>query len=236
MPIFQGRQAGSFGGLGGSMRIETIGVAQARSGLLKLAGYLEELTPPIRAAKQILKQDTQQRFDSQTTPNGENWTPLDPDYSVYKESLGHGGDPILTLSGRLRRQASSEDAWMVGADSIFFNFGAVPNYGVWHQGGVGDAENVGIAAGMRELVDASRASGGATSSEGGRKESLGIGRGKALPARPFVGASEEAELQILEVFDMWFDVGVRRTINISRAGIVSERVGGRISNQIFPNF
>lgn len=227
----------AFAGRGGVLRTEILGDERLKFGFLHLADYVEDAGPPLRAAKAIAKADMQERFRTDTDPEGNPWIALDPDYLKKKAGMSNlrtHPDDILTLSRKLENAATSEASWGVSeaGDTLFFSTTHLPNYWAVHQLGSGDAGNVGSAADFRERISVIRQVG--EGEAGGAHDSFGIGRGQATPRRPFIGLSDEAQLQIIEVFDTWYDEGVR--INISRAGIVQERVGGRFGRRLFPAF
>jgi phage gpG-like protein len=197
--------------------------------ILEIAGYLENMQPPLRASKAIGQADMHEHFAGNHGPNGEEWAPLDEDYAVKKASMGGDPNDPLTLTGALEEAAAGDSAWMVDTNNIFFNTGALPEYGLFHEAGSG-AEQAGMAAfGRAAYREVGRESG----EKGGEHQSQGIGRGKALPRRPFIGLSAEAELQIFEVFDLWFAAGT--SIGISGTGTVQERIGGRFGSKLYPD-
>ena len=235
MAVFSGRQAGAFGARGGVITTEVFGDEKLQAGLLRLADYIEDSAPPMRAAKAIGKADMKERFRTDTDPEGDGWLPLDPDYVDKKAkmpSLRTHADDILTLSRKMENAATSEAAWNISADGdeLFFTTAPLPDYWSVHQYGTNEG-NYGMAADFRERVR----SGAMTEGGGGARDSFGIGRGQATPKREFIGLSEEAELQIVEAFDLWYDEGV--SVSISSAGIVQGRgAGGRFGQRLLPNF
>lgn len=186
--------------------------------MIKIAEYLEDMSAPIRAAKAIGQADMHERFATDSAPDGAKWAPLDDEYRVKKASMGGDPDDVLTLTGQLEKDAAGEKAWMVDARNVFFNTGALPFYGMIHESGSG-VENAGAASFGRAAY---RQVGKESGEKGGPHASQGIGRGKALPRRPFIGLSADAELQIFEVFDLWFYAGT--SISISKSGTVQQRL------------
>lgn len=186
--------------------------------LERVAGNLERLGPPLAASARILADDTQQRFDTETDPDGNAWIPLDEEYLANKLSLGYPPD-ILHRTGDLETAATNIKAFRIVNDSVFFETSGLPPYGLTHQVGSGDAGDVGAAALHRfragDDEEYRRA-------EGGPHSSQGIGRGNALPRRPFIGMSEEAEGKIWEVFDLWFADATNIAIHPT-TGVVQER-------------
>jgi len=226
------KQLGTFGALGGMMRIEAVPAPERVAfGLLKLAGYIENTGPPMLAAKRIAQSDMQQHFDEDRDPDGNPWAPLDPDYKKKKEKMGGDPENILTLTSTLERSAVSDAAWLSTDDTLWFSTASLPAYWDVHQSGSDASGLSGYAAVIRNRIKT-----------GGRLEddplsahdSQDIGRGQATPARPFIGMSAEATAQVVELFDLWFDEGV--TLYVGKTGFVQQRLGGRFGPRIFPNF
>lgn len=197
---------GTYGVLGGEIHLYGQWVpdidepSEAADQLLQLAGYLEDTERPLLGAARIARSDTQKRFDTETDPDGTPWIELDPDYLEYKLSEGFP-ENILVRTDRMRRAAVSEGAWLVDNDTLFFDPSGLPFYAALHQSGVGE-ENVGVARDMRERQ---RAVSNREGTKGGKDVGMGIGRGNALPARPFIGLSDEAVNEIAYLFDLWFE-------------------------------
>jgi hypothetical protein len=196
---------------------------------MRIAEALEDMTKPMLAAQAISRADMHVRFDTDSDPDGNHWVSLDPDYARKKESMGGDPNDILTFSGAGEAAATSEAAFPIDGNTLFFNTSVLPEYMLYHQHGSGEGSNAGFAAEFRERVRAGVMDEGESS-----HVSLGIGRGNALPKRPFIGVSEKAQLQIIEVFDLWFDAAT--SLSISKGGIVQERgPGGRFGKRLFPS-
>jgi len=186
--------------------------------LERVAANLEDISKPLLASARILADDTQERFDTETDPDGDPWIPLDEEYLTSKRSLGYPDD-ILHREGTLERSATQISAYKIIGNSVFFDTSGLPPYGTLHQVGSGDEANVGLASRHRFRAstepDYSR-------TEGGAHTNLGVGRGKALPARPFIGMSQEAEGKIWAAFDLWFDEATN--IYIKPSGQLQQRM------------
>ena len=227
------KQLGTFGALGGMMRLDAVPDPERVAFMyMKLAGYLEDTRLPMLGAKRIAQEDMQRHFDTDTDPEGNPWIPLDPDYKKKKAKMGGDPDNILTLSSDLERSASSEAAWVATENSLFFKTSALPAYWDVHESGSDASGLSGYAAAVRERV---RSKSRLEDDPGGAHDSLDIGRGQATPARPFIGLTVAAREQIVELFDLWFDEGIRLTVH-PRTGIVQQRVGGQFGTKMFPNF
>lgn len=230
---FPGIAVGSFADLGGN--VTTISAEwvpppeEVEAALMEVAGYYENISKPILAARAIAREDIKRHFDTETDPDGNPWQPLDDEYIVKKQSQG-GDSRILRFGGDLEKAATSSSAFIVNDDSLFYSADGLPFYWRWMQEGTGPGGS--RVMGISMAQDRAK-SHGATSTMTSH-ESQGIGRGQDTPARPFIGISADAEEQILEVFDLWFAEGV--SIAISGSGIVQSRVGGRFGNKLYPNF
>ncbi len=240
--VLQGeKQLGTFGGLGGAMRFSIDAVpdpSRVAFDLMKIAGYLEDTGPPMRAAARIGKEDMQRHFDTDSDPEGNPWTPLDPEYLKKKAKMARlktNPDNILTLSYDLERAATGDAAWITTENALFFSTKGLPGYWDVHQSGSDASGMSGYAAGVRlrtENKDRFE-----DDPKGGKHTNMGIGRGQATPPRPFIGLSLEAQNQIVELFDLWFDTGIRQSLTIHpKTGIVQQRVGGRFGTKMFPRF
>jgi len=239
MPVFTRatvppKFSSAFGRGGGFINTEVFGDEELVFGLLRLGDYLENTAAPMRAAKAISKADMRERFVTDTDPNGDDWMPLDPDYVQKKATMPNlrtHAEDILTLSRRMETAAQSEAAWVATDDTLVFKTDVLPDYWGVHQFGSDASGQAGFAADFRERIR----SGAMEEGGGGARDSFGIGRGKATPARPFIGLGADAEEQIIKAFDLWFDEGV--AVSISSAGIVQGRgAGGRFGQQLLPDF
>ena len=232
--VFRGeKQLGTFGALGGMMRIEAVPLPERYAfGLMKLAGYIEDTGKPMMGVREIARQDMQQRFDTDSDPDGNPWTPLDPDYKVKKAKQGYDPENILTRTSRLERMSTSRAAWIATDNALFFSTKALPAYWEVHQEGSDASGLSGYAAMVRSRV---RSGDRLEDDPGGSHDSMGIGRGQATPARPFIGLSRAAQEQMIELFDLWFDEGIKLTVHPT-TGIVQQRMGGRFGVKMFPRF
>lgn len=208
------RFLGAYGILGGEIELFGNWVPgespdDAAAQMLQLAGYLENTEEPLLEAAGIARADTQRRFDTETDPDGIEWIPLDPDYKAYKVGQGYP-EEILQRTQQMMHAATSPGAWKVENDTLFFDPSGLPSYAMLHQIGNDPEGRAGEAAHHRELTRFRRESGEGIEKGESQKMGLGIGRGQALPARPFIGLSEEGINEIASMFDLWFDQGVEQ--------------------------
>lgn len=164
--------------------------------LLAVSSALEDRSGPLALSRQIAIDDTREHFEKQESPEGEAWAPWAPSYEPIARVTNIG--EILQRTMALQSAATNPGAYPVTADSLYFSTGGLPYYWFWNYEGTGGGQFAGLAA---EAGERARAAGYRGAEARG---SLGIGSGRALPARPMVGISFEAMLQILEVFEAWF--------------------------------
>lgn len=201
-----------FVALGGELHttyLDALDFERAEVNLLQLAGYLDNIEVPLLLARRIASEDMKDRFENETDPDRNKWADLSDIYSAQKQKDVGFEHPILTRSGDLKDAATDQNAWTVGADSIFFSTAGLPNYWVSHQFGrsetfqMGGSEKLGIEAGEVTLDN--------------------------MPPRPFIGISAEAEEKILDTFDLWFGKGVEeaaKSFAVSSHGVLQTRTAG----------
>lgn len=205
--------------------LNTEAADEAAVEVAQIAGNLNNIEHPLFAAQRIARDDMQAHFDSESDPDGNKWTPLDEEYLTYKTSEGYP-ENILRRSGDLEDAATSAASWIVDGDTLFFRTGGLPEYGEWHQTGTGEESNWGFAGDVRERLRNAPQAG-----ESGH-DAVGIGRGKALPRRAFIGLSEPAEMAIWQIFDTWFDESTNLSIN-PKTGIAQLRgPGGKFGRRL----
>ena len=202
-----------------ALEVDTLSFEAAAVALSRLAMYIENVEIPLRTAKEIARHDMIERFESETAPDGTQWFALDPEYAKRKLHDKGFEHPILTYSKDLKTKATSEAAWTVTGESIWYNTTHLPPYWRVHQEG---SEGFGVK--FVKVKDESVLM--RTSGEGDQN----------LPPRPFIGLSAEAEGKILEAFDIWFSSGLAKTSQsyfVSSAGVLHYRTPqGRIGERV----
>lgn len=148
----------------------TIDDSEVRRAFAQLLDVMDDTTPVMSAIGTGLVGSTHQRFITQTDPDGAAWAALDPEYAQGKRNTR-----ILTESGRLRDSINSE----AGRDEVRVGTNVI--YAAIHQFG-----------GVIKPVSASHL----FFRIGGR---LIVADQVTLPARPFLGISDEDEAQIAEI-------------------------------------
>jgi hypothetical protein len=186
---YSGRGAGSYGALGGTIEFffEPDPEILARK-IMALSGYLENFIPPLEASREIAIADMQNHFDTESGPEGA-WAPLSA------ETIKRWGEhPILNLTGAMEAAATSPSAYPIDGNDLFFSTAGLPFYAMYHESGRKGEFHHAIA----QMAKA-----------GGFKLAAGYEyTGGGMPPRPFIGISEAAQLQIIEIFDAWFEGGV----------------------------
>lgn len=213
MAEYSGAGAGSFGALGGSISFEFVpDPEEIAASLMDVAGYLEDIAGPLAISRTIAIEDIRLRFDTQTGPDGNSWVPWSDSYRPDAEQNNIGG--ILERTGDLRNAATSEDAFIVDGDSLFYDTSGLPPYGFWNETGA-TRSGRGFEISDEDISHAAKTLGKSVEEI---KKAFGSGSSgdNVLPARPFMGVSFEAELRIVEVFDQWFDGAI--ALGISSKG------------------
>lgn len=201
---------GSAGDLGiefGAIEIDLLNFDEAAVRLNTLAGYISAVDIPMRGAKRIAMDDMKQRFDDEVSPDGAKWFALDPDYAARKQHEVGFEHPILTRERELRDAATSEEAWSVTGESLFFNTSVLPEYWRVHQEG-----SIGFGAKFHASANIA----GEADVEGEQN----------IPPRPYIGLSAEAEAKIFTLFDVWFSEGIEmatKRFAISSVGTLQAR-------------
>lgn len=165
--------------------------------LQSITKSVQDLTTPMKAVGEYLTNQTRDRFDSQTAPDGTPWQPLSANYKARKK---RNQDRILTLSAILRRSIhyrAQRREVVVGTDRI---------YGAVHQ--MGFSGIVDVRAFRRENK---RNDVYANADGKRRKIASGVGFVRAhtrfmrMPARPYIGLSNQDYNEIPRIFTRWLE-------------------------------
>lgn len=174
------------------------------------ANKLERIIEPLLLSRNVAQADIREHFDNEESPDGDAWAELSPDY-VERRGSAH---PILDDTGALKAAATSPGAFQVTGNTLFYDMGAIPDYGMYHQTGYNKKFGG---------TGAERASFQKFLSESG------IESGGRVPARPFAGMSEKAMFEILAIFDEWVTGALG--IVVSGSGTAQVRTGGRFGGK-----
>lgn len=218
--VFHGAQIGKFGTVGrGAISFDWVpSPAVFQDRILRVKAAIQDRTVPLILSQEIVKGDIAERFEGEHDPEGQPWAQWSGWYSAKVPTLNppHSGN-ILDWTGTLREAATSDDAFVqvntdanMAMDSLFYDTGGLPPYWVFHQQPAGS--KVGLTSHTRAVFDDKGRATGKTRTTTFRAGDSGI------PPRKFLGLSGEAEIQILEVFDDWFQgiisMGVSQKGNI----------------------
>jgi hypothetical protein len=182
---------------------------EVEKAFLQLAGYLDHMAIPMVASQFIAMKDTEERFETETDPEGTRWAPLDPDYLASKVGAGYPED-ILHREGTLEDVAPL--GWRIMGDSLMYDTTGLPEYGRFHQTGTGLFEAAETGGTFRSAARIHRDRVRGIEKTGTKyidaHANMNVGRGMALPPRPFIGLSEAAMDEIALVFETWMDAGI----------------------------
>ena len=167
--------------------------------MIALANRYDNMLTPLLAAREIAIGSTQIHFDQQKGPDGIDWAPLDPDYLKWKTQHGGPEDEILVLDGTGKKAATSENAWIISEDALWFVPAALPEYMSFHQAG----SQSGALGSALNKIRTSMTKPTFTSAEAEALKS-GTGKGRNLPKREFIGLNEFDIALIEAEFDDWF--------------------------------
>lgn len=93
--------------------------------LLGLEAYFANTEAFVEEMKAEAQIDMATRFESETDPDGVAWLPLiDP----APQQIG-----ILQLTGQMREDAISDEAWVTTPEGLFFDTSVLPDYWIYHE-------------------------------------------------------------------------------------------------------
>ena len=101
--------------------------------IFAVAEALEDRTVPIIYARQKVQADIQERFKTETAPDGTPWDDWAQSYEPYAEAFPNVG--ILRQTDELYEMATASSAFIVSSDTLFYDSGHMPERGIWHQEG-----------------------------------------------------------------------------------------------------
>lgn len=144
---------------------------------------------------EMLQASSQDRFKTQTAPDGTAWQPLKARYAKRKK---YNADKILTLRGYLRsgirHQVTGDDAVEVGANLA---------YAAIHQLG-GDIDMPARQSTVSFKTEAGRKLFAKRGAKGAAERQVSIGKHTVtMPARPYLGISQADDQEIREIILDW---------------------------------
>lgn len=162
--------------------------------LIGLSRSLDDLAPVLFEAKELARQSTEAHFDSQTDPKGEPWQELSESWLYDKRKVNSAHpETILQLTEEGKRAATSEEAYFITEGEIWFNPNVMPSYMALHQRGT--------------TSDVQRPASPLNVEKAGELLS-GVGPGRNLPKREFIGFDEIDIIALQEMFATWFAANV----------------------------
>jgi hypothetical protein len=215
--IYSGRSTGAFGGtIAFEWEPDPDVVAME---LIRTADSLEDRSQPLLFSRAIAIEEHLDHFQDQAGPDGEAWAPWAASY--YPVAVVQNIGDILERTLALEYAMVAPGAYPITNDSVFFSTAGLPTYWNWMQEGTGtfgnwgkvDTQTAEIKARGKQLYMP-------------KGTNWNIGRGQAIPARPFVGMSIEAQMKILEVFELWFDETVSGTFIRGGRNVLAQRTAG----------
>lgn len=219
MPVFAGKAAGAFGAAGGTITIEWIPDPELLAQeILRVAHELQDFTIPLTIARQILKDDVRERFQTKTEPGGDKWDSWSDTYAPVAREYNVNG--ILERTGAMKNAVLSEAAWIMNDDNIILDLGVVR---MVQTESVGEEYNIAILhhTGAVRSGPGARISGFESMSSFISAHDVDISKVNHMPPRPFIGPSFDANIRIVETFDKWFDDAI--SIGISSKGKIFGR-------------
>lgn len=115
-----------------STYFDTSDLDAAAIAIHRFANYIDD-GEVLQGAKRIAMDDMKRRFDTELDPTGAMWTELTESYQRQKAEDNFQVHPILTRTRALREAATSEEAWSVSGESVWFHTGGLPPYWEAHE-------------------------------------------------------------------------------------------------------
>lgn len=103
--------------------------------IFAISEYLMDRGAPLSAAAEITNRAIKERFENQHGPNGEHWAEWADSYASEAEQTNAG---ILMREEKLYEAATSEHAFRITPDAVFYDTSGLPRYGMWMQFGTED--------------------------------------------------------------------------------------------------
>jgi hypothetical protein len=188
---------------------------------METALALEDRSGPLALSREVAIRDTHEHFEKEESPEGRSWAPWAESYAKRTKSSGI----LKGETGDLQSSVTAPSAYPATDDSLFFNANVMPDYGFMNYFGSGGTID------LRKGESHPSFAGGDPAAEDIVLK--GDGRGNALPARPMVGVSFEAQLQIAEIFEAWFDGAITGTfMRRGRVTAFKRGPGGKFAKQV----
>jgi len=181
--------------------------------LFELSEYLGNTIVPMEAAREVAIHDMHERFDTETEPSGYKWFTLTDLYAKRRGAehpiLDDTGTKIKKKygypPGTLRKEATKTSNFGVNSESLWYDTGGLPPYWAVHQYGSEDMKGHAVVPAFGFVKGKGVVQTGERAAYSNRPGGLG---GQGIPPRPFIGLSEDAEDEIIAIFDRWMDFGI----------------------------
>lgn len=159
------------------------------------AARLEKVAEPLGLSREVAIADVEEHFAGQHGPDGGAWAPWASSYAERTSASS-----ILTLTSEMRGAVTSRGAWPIDGTDLLFSGGGAPARWAWHQYG---ASRSGRGGGLsaEEKAHYTRMHEAGAFQQGVPLAAV-LGE-NVLPARPFIGLSEDAKFKIIDIFDAW---------------------------------
>ena len=94
---------------------------------------------PLAASAGIIRADVRRSFETETDPSGDKWDDWSDSYTPI--AMNYPNEGILRQTGDLYRAATATTATLVTNDTVFYETGRLPHYGLAHESGLPDRKN-----------------------------------------------------------------------------------------------
>lgn len=94
---------------------------------------LEDTLPPMLAASEYAQADIRDRFYTETDPEGDPWAAWAESYVDFAESFPNAG--ILRQTELMFEAAQAQEAFVVTANTLFYDTSGLPPYAEFHESG-----------------------------------------------------------------------------------------------------
>lgn len=184
--------------------------------LVALANSYDNILSLMEGFREIARESTALHFETESDPQGQKWVPLTADWLADARKQGSAfPTAILRMTGAGEKAATSEEAYIITENEIFFNPSAVPEYMIYHQFGSVDPA---VESGLRKLDEKQQL----TPEEA--RAVAAYGRGRDLPQREWLGLTLDDIGEMEAYANRWFKENLDTVFPPSGGGVL-ERMG-----------
>lgn len=101
--------------------------------IFSVAEALRDPALPLMLAKERTQEDIVQHFQMESDPSGFPWEDWAESYAPRAQEFPNIG--ILRRTDELYEQATSDRAFIISNDAVFYDASVIPERGIWHQEG-----------------------------------------------------------------------------------------------------